>query len=95
MNTDQADENKNFKKFLTVKELETLLQVRDLRTHFSPSPGGAGGGRGELRPGSGGDAGPGGESGCGKSVTALSIMRILPEPAGALWGVPFFSGARS
>ena len=23
-----------------------------------------------------------GESGCGKSVTALSIMRLLPQPAG-------------
>jgi oligopeptide/dipeptide ABC transporter ATP-binding protein len=27
-----------------------------------------------------------GESGCGKSVTALSIMRILPEPAGRIVG---------
>jgi len=27
-----------------------------------------------------------GESGCGKSVTALSIMRLLPEPAGAIDG---------
>ena len=27
-----------------------------------------------------------GESGCGKSVTALSIMRILPEPAGRITG---------
>lgn len=27
-----------------------------------------------------------GESGCGKSVTALSIMRILPEPAGRIAG---------
>jgi len=27
-----------------------------------------------------------GESGCGKSVTALSIMRLLPEPAGRIAG---------
>jgi len=27
-----------------------------------------------------------GESGCGKSMTALSIMRILPEPAGRIAG---------
>ena len=25
-----------------------------------------------------------GESGCGKSVTALSIMRLLPQPAGRI-----------
>ena len=25
-----------------------------------------------------------GESGCGKSVTALSIMRLLPKPAGII-----------
>jgi ABC-type dipeptide/oligopeptide/nickel transport system ATPase component len=25
-----------------------------------------------------------GESGCGKSVTALSIMRLLPKPAGKI-----------
>ena len=27
-----------------------------------------------------------GESGCGKSVTALSIMRLLPKPAGSILG---------
>ena len=27
-----------------------------------------------------------GESGCGKSVTALSIMRLLPQPAGRIDG---------
>jgi oligopeptide/dipeptide ABC transporter ATP-binding protein len=27
-----------------------------------------------------------GESGCGKSVTAMSIMRILPQPAGCILG---------
>ena len=27
-----------------------------------------------------------GESGCGKSVTALSIMRILPDPPGRVAG---------
>ncbi|MCK7505036.1 MAG: hypothetical protein MZV70_13765 [Desulfobacterales bacterium] len=25
-----------------------------------------------------------GESGCGKSVTALSVLRILPQPAGRI-----------
>ena len=27
-----------------------------------------------------------GESGCGKSVTGLSILRLLPEPAGQVTG---------
>ena len=27
-----------------------------------------------------------GESGCGKSVTALSVMRLLPQPVGKLLG---------
>ena len=27
-----------------------------------------------------------GESGCGKSVTALSIMRLLPQPMGQIMG---------
>jgi ABC-type dipeptide/oligopeptide/nickel transport system ATPase component len=26
-----------------------------------------------------------GESGCGKSVTALSVMRLVPDAAQALW----------
>jgi len=34
-----------------------------------------------------------GESGCGKSVTALSIMRLLPEPAGRIaGGAVYFQG---
>ena len=27
-----------------------------------------------------------GESGCGKSVTAMSILRLLPQPAGRILG---------
>jgi ABC-type dipeptide/oligopeptide/nickel transport system ATPase component len=27
-----------------------------------------------------------GESGCGKSVTAMSLMRLLPQPAGQILG---------
>ena len=29
-----------------------------------------------------------GESGCGKSVTALAVMRLLPRPAGAAGASP-------
>ena len=35
-----------------------------------------------LRPGE--SLGVVGESGCGKSVTALSLMRLLPKPAGRI-----------
>ena len=35
-----------------------------------------------------------GESGCGKSITALSVLRLLPEPAAkVLGGTVLFSGA--
>ena len=62
-----------------------LLQVRDLRTYFTTD-------RGEARAvdGISFDVREGetvalvGESGCGKSVTALSLLRLLPEPPGLL-----------
>jgi len=36
-----------------------------------------------------------GESGCGKSVTALSIMRLVPEPQGKIIGGQIMLGRRS
>ena len=62
---------------------ETVLSVRDLRTEFH-------GGRGHVRAvdGVSFDVGRGrivgivGESGSGKSMTALSIMGLVPQPAG-------------
>ena len=62
---------------------ESLLQVRHLATEFSTDQGVA---RAlddisfELKAGE--TLGIVGESGCGKSVTSLSIMRLLPKPAG-------------
>ncbi|PYM14376.1 MAG: peptide ABC transporter ATP-binding protein [Candidatus Rokuibacteriota bacterium] len=58
-----------------------LLSVEDLRTHFATSAGTVRAvdgvsftiGRGEV-------LGLVGESGCGKSVTSLSIMRLVPSP---------------
>jgi oligopeptide/dipeptide ABC transporter ATP-binding protein len=70
-----------------------LLEVRGLRTLFS-------GERGEVRAVDGVDLllqrgrtlGIVGESGCGKSVTALSIMGLVPQPPGRVGGEVLFEG---
>ena len=62
-----------------------LLRVRDLVTSFRTDAG-------PLRAvdgvsfdvPEGGTVGLVGESGCGKSVTALSILRLVPSPPGPL-----------
>ena len=36
-----------------------------------------------------------GESGCGKSMTSLSIMRLVPEPAGRIAAEPVSKLSRS
>src|SRR3954469_12169461 len=66
---------------------ENLIEVRGLRTSFA-------GEQGEVRAVDGVDfsvargrtLGIVGESGCGKSVTALSIMRLVPQPPGRIHG---------
>jgi peptide/nickel transport system ATP-binding protein len=66
---------------------KSLLEVRGLRTHFASE-------RGEVRAVDGVDLrlergrtlGIVGESGCGKSVTALSIMGLVPQPPGRIAG---------
>jgi len=66
---------------------DMLLRVKDLRSYFQTSEGIA-----RAVDGVSFDIGKGstfalvGESGCGKSVTALSIMRLLAEPAGYIAG---------
>lgn len=61
---------------------DPVLQVRDLHTYFFPRRGvlkAVDGVSFSLRRGE--VLGLVGESGCGKTVTALSLMRLLPKPA--------------
>ena len=62
-----------------------LLQVRDLRTYFYTFEGvvkAVDGVSYELEEGE--TLGLVGESGCGKSVSALSVMRLIPDPPGKI-----------
>ena len=64
---------------------EPLLRVRDLKTYFVTE---RGSGTARAVDGVSFDVYPGetlgivGESGCGKTVTSLSILRLIPEPPG-------------
>jgi len=64
-----------------------LIEVRDLKTHFFTEDGVAKAVDGvswSLKTGK--TLALVGESGCGKSVTALSIMRLVPDPPGRIVG---------
>ena len=66
---------------------EPLLAVEDLKTWFHTDEGTAKAVDGvsfEVRPRE--TLGIVGESGCGKSVTSLSILRLIPEPPGDIAG---------
>ncbi len=73
--------------------METVLEVRNLRTHFFSRAGVVRAvddvsfslGRGEI-------LGLVGESGCGKSVTSLSIMRLVDQPGRIVSGEILFEG---
>ena len=74
--------------------MSALLDIRDLHTHFFTS-------RGVLKAVNGVslaiDRGEivavVGESGCGKSVTAFSILRLIPDPPGRIVaGAVLFEG---
>ena len=68
-------------------EPEVLLQVRDLVAAFDPDDGQVTAVDGvSFTVHKGRTLGIVGESGCGKSVTALSIMRLLPQPMGKILG---------
>jgi len=65
--------------------LATLLEVKDLKTHFFTLDGvvkAVDGVSYELNEGE--TLGLVGESGCGKSVSALSVMRLIPDPPGKI-----------
>ena len=65
----------------------SILEIHQLRTSFATEKGriqvldGI-----DLQVASGETLGIVGESGCGKSITALSIMRLLPQPSGRIDG---------
>ena len=67
--------------------MSTLLEVRDLKTHFFTADGVV-----KAVDGVSWDVQEGetvalvGESGCGKTMTALSILRLVPQPAGRIVG---------
>jgi oligopeptide transport system ATP-binding protein len=71
----------------------TLLEVRGLRTQFAVKKGVVHAVDGvSLSIGSGEMLGVVGESGCGKSVTGLSIMRLVPYPGRVTAGEVIFEG---
>jgi len=64
---------------------KNILEVKDLVASFDTEAGRVRAvDRVGFRVGKGRTLGLVGESGCGKSVTALSIMRLLPKPAGKI-----------
>jgi oligopeptide transport system ATP-binding protein len=64
-----------------------VLKIDDLKTHFYTDEGVARAVDGvSLSVGKGRTLGLVGESGCGKSMTALSVLRLVPSPPGRIVG---------
>ncbi|GAI37989.1 unnamed protein product, partial [marine sediment metagenome] len=75
---------------------ETLLSVKDLKTYFYTKDGvvkAVDGINFEINQGE--TLGMVGESGCGKSVSALSVMRLLPMPPARIMDGKIFLKARN
>lgn len=65
--------------------MKNLLEVKNLKTHFYTEDGAVPAVNGvdfSLKPGQ--TLGIVGESGCGKSITSMSIMRLIPTPPGKI-----------
>src|SRR5512136_1109093 len=73
---------------------QKILEIKDLKTYFFTYEGVAKAVDGvTYRLGKGEPLGVVGESGCGKSVTALSVLRLIPVPPGkVVGGEIFFKG---
>ncbi len=70
---------------------EVILEIRNLKTHFHTPDGVVKAVDGVTYSLDAGETlGVVGESGCGKSVTALSILRLIPEPPGQISGEGIF-----
>ena len=68
-------------------ENQAVLEIKDLKTHFFTYEGVARAVDGvSYRLAKGEPLGVVGESGCGKSVTALSVLRLIPAPPGKVVG---------
>jgi peptide/nickel transport system ATP-binding protein len=66
---------------------ERLLDIRGLRTHFASDDGMVRAVDGvDLALDAGETLGVVGESGCGKTVTALSVLKLIPVPPGRIVG---------
>lgn len=74
-------------------ENNTLLEVKNLSTSFFTEDGEVKAVRGvSLKVREGETLGFVGESGCGKSVTALSIMKLIPSPGRIMGGEVYYKG---
>ena len=64
---------------------EPILDIRDLNTHFKTDDGWVRAVDGvDIAIGAGETVGVVGESGCGKTVTAMSVLKLLPMPPGKI-----------
>ncbi len=86
--TDRAVIEERIAKFQATRTpMTALLEVRDLRTRFATEDGEFTAVDGvSFRLDAGRTLGLVGESGCGKSVTSLSIMGLVPQPPGRVRG---------